>query len=149
MAFRHEIQAFSSFPYASAPTDEYEERAKHFCFCFKNGRGCPEKHPTFDDVVRFIVGGLANCPAFGEPSVLVPIPRSGNSRESFDRDACAWPALALATALATGGDHHVVQQRDHGGERHLPRAEVDRHHHEGQRQEDHQGAQRLLPAPAE
>ena len=103
----HEMAGFSSYPYATSPASKYEERAKRFNWAFKNGRGYDErKSPTFPDVVRGIVRGVDVCPAFSKPSVLVPIPRSGSSRVSFQPDACAWPVLELAQALVAGG-HRV------------------------------------------
>lgn len=97
----HELVAFSSFPYTNSPISEYEERARQFAFSFKNGRGCPPKHPAFADVVRFIVADIADCPAFAQPCIIVPVPRSGNSRKSFERGAPSWPCIHLAEALVS------------------------------------------------
>lgn len=107
MHARHlEIAGYSSFPYARAPETKLEQRAKPFNWSFKNGRGCPPKAPTFADVLRIIVADVARCPAFAAPRVLVPIPRSGSSRTSFDPDGYTWPCEQLAHAIAeAGGDH--------------------------------------------
>lgn len=99
----HELLGCSSFPYATSPTSDIETRAKQFSHAFKNGRGYPKKSFTFANVVEAIVKHAAGCPALAERSVLVPIPRSGNSRPSFLEDACAWPVEDLAQALAGTG----------------------------------------------
>jgi hypothetical protein len=99
---------YSNYPFTNSPEGKYETRARHFNFCFKNGRGCMPKQPTFADVVNLIVKQASQCPAFAAPSVLVPIPRSGSSRASFAADACPWPNKQLAEAFA--GTRNVVAQ---------------------------------------
>ncbi len=113
MALVHELVGFSSYPYAKSPTGDYETRAKDFSWAYKNGRGGNNWAPTFADVIHNIVRDLPTCPAFTTPSILVPIPRSGSSRDSFERDACTWPNRALAKALAGGPggpDGHVMAE---------------------------------------
>jgi hypothetical protein len=90
------------------PVTDFEIRSRSFSFSFKNGRGNPPNHRTFADVVARIVREAAPCPAFQERSVLVPIPRSGSSRESFDRDAVIWPTEPLAHAIAKSSGHRVA-----------------------------------------
>lgn len=101
---------FSSYPYAKSPTCDYETRAKDFNWAYKNGRGGNSWAPTFADVIYNIVRDLPMCPAFTTPSVLVPIPRSGSSRDSFDQHACTWPNHALAEALTRGAGGHVMAE---------------------------------------
>ncbi|MDC0667832.1 phosphoribosyltransferase [Nannocystis radixulma] len=93
----------------SNPESEYERRSQKFNWSFKNGRDHPPKGWTFADVVNFIVEDVTHCPVFAEPCLLVPIPRSGSSRESFDPHAVAWPAEALARALASRTGHRFAQ----------------------------------------
>lgn len=91
---------------------DVEERAQEFCFAFKNGRGDRHKHAkcrTFREVLSGIARNAASCPAFTERSVLIPIPRSGSSRRSFEPGACEWPNLELARVLARDGPHEVAQ----------------------------------------
>lgn len=97
---------FSSYPYTNSPLSEFERRARRFSFSFKNGRGCRPLHPTFADVVRFIAAGVVHCPTFAQPSVLVPIPRSGSSRVPFGRNASTWPASDLADEIAQHQSRH-------------------------------------------
>jgi hypothetical protein len=106
---RHELRAYSAYPYSKDARDVYR-RARDFFYAFKNGRSYRPRDLSFDDVLVAIARAVERCPAFAEPAVLVPVPRSGSSRESFERDACKHPCLALARLLAERTPHLAVQE---------------------------------------
>jgi hypothetical protein len=97
---RHELGAYSVYPYLKDPQEYVYVRAREFFYAFKNGRSYRPTNMSFEEVVKAIAHASRTCPAFARPAVLVPVPRSGSSRASFDRDACRHPCLALAQRLA-------------------------------------------------
>jgi predicted amidophosphoribosyltransferase len=97
---RHDLSAYSVYPYLKDPKEYVYVRAREFFYAFKNGRSYRLTALSFEDVVKAIVHASRRCPAFARPAVLVPVPRSGSSRASFDRDACKHPSLALAQQFA-------------------------------------------------
>ena len=96
------LRAYSHYPYAPKDDREVYKRDVSFLRAFKNGRryGYRDERLDFDGVVRKIAETARLCPAFSEPCFVVPVPRSGSSRESFQPDACEYPCAALAKALA-------------------------------------------------
>lgn len=97
---QHELGAFSVYPYLKDPQEYVYVRAREFFYAFKNGRSYRPTDLSFEGVVKAIVHASRTCPVFARPAVLVPVPRSGSSRASFDRDACKHPSLALAQRFA-------------------------------------------------
>lgn len=107
---RHDLGAYSVYPYLKDPQEYVYVRAREFFYAFKNGRSYRPTALSFDDVVKAIVHASRRCPAFARPSVLVPVPRSGSSRASFDRDACRHPCLALAQRFALSIENLTVHE---------------------------------------
>lgn len=102
MRLKEPLSAYSLYPYTR--DDELPEpwqRALSFFYAFKNGRSYTfaGRHKSFEEVLEIIANDARDCPAFSRPCVLVPVPRSGSSRESFAKGACEYPCLALATEL--------------------------------------------------
>jgi hypothetical protein len=109
-ANRHELVAYSVYPYLKDPQEYVYVRAREFFYAFKNGRSYRPTDLSFEGVVEAIARASRRCPAFSQPAVLVPVPRSGSSRASFDRDACKHPCLALAQRLAEIGKDLAVHE---------------------------------------
>jgi len=115
----HNLRGYSSYPYTGKPESLLERRARQFFFSFKNGRsyewrGPPRKHLSFEQVLSAVARSALRSPplqvASGLPLLLIPVPRSGNSRESFGQGAHEWPNLALAQQLAQLRPHFRVEQ---------------------------------------
>ena len=101
------LRVYSHYPYASKDKRDLYRRAVAFLWAFKNGRGYrhADKHLSFTEIVMTLVERAKDCPAFRQPCVAVPVPRSGSSRPSFEPDACEYPCWELAQKLATEFPH--------------------------------------------
>ena len=98
----HTLRVYSYCPYAPKEPGNRHKHAVAFLRAFKNGRGYrfTAWDRDFAQVVQIIVDRARECPAFGAPCIVVPVPRSGSSRKSFDPRASDLPCLPLARALA-------------------------------------------------
>lgn len=98
-----ELFVWSILPYASkrfpAELETPELRsARKLVWAFKNGTGVAGG-PSFDEILNRIVDCAHECEAFDSLPVLVPIPRSANSKLSHDPNGDPYPCRTLAKLL--------------------------------------------------
>jgi hypothetical protein len=112
----YDMTGYSVWPYTNEHSREpfhILERSRQFFYSFKNGRSYhyEDKNLDFEEIVASLVKKARSCPAFGEASLLVPIPRSGMSEPSFAPGAEEYPSRVLAQRLADAlpGGHRAVE----------------------------------------
>ncbi len=112
----YEMSGYSVWPYTNEHSREpfhILERSRQFFYAFKNGWGYQygDRKLDFAAIVASVVEKARDCPAFAEPSWLVPVPRSGLSERSFAAGAEAYPCRVLAQQLAAAlpGGHRALE----------------------------------------
>ena len=97
------LRAYSVYWYVSSkygPTKQERDLVNVF-WNFKNGR--TDVTPSCASTIHQVAADALQCPAFQNSPVVVPIPRSGNSKPSRDPNGDPYPVRTLCGELARNG----------------------------------------------